>query len=28
VSPANPTFAAPNFDGPARQLQASVRMSF
>ena len=28
VSPANPTFAAPNFDRPARQLQASVRMSF
>lgn len=27
-SPANPTFATPNFTGPARQLQASVRMSF
>jgi hypothetical protein len=27
-SPANPTFATPNFVGPARQLQASVRMSF
>ncbi len=28
TSPANPTFATPNFTGPARQLQASVRMSF
>ena len=27
-SPANPTFATPNFTGPARQLQASVRMNF
>ena len=27
-SPANPTFATPNFTGPARQLQASVRMRF
>jgi hypothetical protein len=28
VSPANPTFASPNFTGPARQLQAALRMSF
>lgn len=28
VSPANPTFASPNFTGPARQLQAAVRLSF
>ena len=27
-SPANPTFATPNFTGPARQLQASVRVNF
>lgn len=27
-SAANPTFATPNFTGPARQLQASVRFSF
>jgi hypothetical protein len=27
-SPANPNFATPNFTGPARQLQASVRLSF
>ena len=27
-SPANPTFATPNFIGPARQLQASLRISF
>jgi hypothetical protein len=27
-SPANPTFATPNFTGPARQLQASVRLNF
>ncbi len=27
-SPANPTFATPNFTGPARQLQASVLISF
>jgi hypothetical protein len=27
-SPANPTFASPNFTGPARQLQASLRVSF
>jgi len=27
-SPANPTFASPNFTGPARQLQASVRLNF
>ena len=28
TSPANPTFATPNFTGPARQLQASVRITF
>jgi hypothetical protein len=27
-SPANPTFATPNFTGPARQLQASLRVNF
>jgi Carboxypeptidase regulatory-like domain len=27
-SPANPTFGSPNFTGPARQLQASLRLSF
>jgi hypothetical protein len=27
-SPANPNFATPNFTGPARQLQASVRLNF
>jgi MFS family permease len=27
-SPANPTFATPNFTGPARQLQASARFNF
>ena len=27
-SPANPTFATPNFTGPARQLQAALRLSF
>jgi hypothetical protein len=27
-SPANPTFATPNFTGTARQLQASLRVSF
>jgi hypothetical protein len=27
-SPANPTFASPNFTGPARQMQASLRMNF
>jgi Carboxypeptidase regulatory-like domain/TonB dependent receptor len=27
-SPANPTFAQPNFAGPARQLQASLRFDF
>lgn len=27
-SPANPTFATPNFTGPARQLQASLRLNF
>ena len=27
-SPANPTFAKPNFTGPARQLQASLRFVF
>lgn len=27
-SPANPTFGTPNFTGPARQLQASVRVTF
>ena len=27
-SPANPTFASPNFTGPARQLQSSLRLSF
>ncbi|SPE32292.1 exported hypothetical protein [Candidatus Sulfotelmatomonas gaucii] len=28
TSPANPTFATPNFTSPARQLQASVRITF
>ena len=28
TSPANPTFATPNFTGPARQLQASMRLNF
>lgn len=27
-SPANPTFATPNFTGPARQLQTSIRLNF
>ncbi|HEV3151543.1 MAG TPA: hypothetical protein VGY94_11350 [Acidobacteriaceae bacterium] len=27
-SPANPTFATPNFTGTARQLEASLRLSF
>jgi hypothetical protein len=27
-SPANPNFATPNFTGPARQLQASLRLTF
>ena len=27
-SPVNPTFATPNFTGPARQLQASLRVNF
>lgn len=27
-SPANPTFGSPNFTGPARQLQASLRLNF
>jgi hypothetical protein len=27
-SPANPTFASPNYVSPARQLQASIRFSF
>jgi hypothetical protein len=27
-SPANPTFGSPNFAGPARQMQASLRMNF
>lgn len=27
-SPANPTFGQPNFTGPARQLQASMRLNF
>lgn len=27
-SPANPTFATPNFTGPARQFQASLRFNF
>jgi Carboxypeptidase regulatory-like domain/TonB dependent receptor len=27
-SPANPSFGSPNFTGPARQIQASLRMSF
>lgn len=27
-SPANPTFGTPNFTGPARQLQASLRLIF
>jgi len=28
TSPANPTFGTPNFTGPARQLQASIRLNF
>jgi hypothetical protein len=28
TSPANPTFGTPNFVGPARQIQASLRMNF
>ena len=27
-SPANPTFGSPNFTGPGRQLQASLRLNF
>lgn len=27
-SPANPTFGTPNYTGPARQLQASLRFNF
>lgn len=27
-SPVNPTFASPNYDGPARQLQVSLRVNF
>lgn len=27
-SPAKPIFASPNFTGPARQLQASLRLNF
>jgi hypothetical protein len=28
TSPANPTFGTPNFVGPARQIQASLRLVF